>query len=536
MTAPEEFDVAIVGFGPTGSTLCALLAKRGLRVAAFDKYSEIYPKPRAIGLDHEAMRVFQQAGIADAVKASSITYPPTVYLGVDGTPIQRIEMTPTPYPLSWPPNSTFDQPALESALRRNVAEFQNIVLFFDHEVLECCNARDRVQLLAHAKDSSMRSFAAKYVVACDGAQSRIRGQASIAMEDLAFEESWIVVDLLVTEKSLESLPQTNIQYCDPKRPSTFVICPGRHRRWEFKMLPTESFSDDIPSKFLQSLLAPWLTSDQFEIRRAAAYQFRARVAERWRNHRILLAGDAAHQMPPFLGQGMCQGVRDAANLEWKLANVIQGSASDRILDTYEAERRPHVLQVTKVVKVLGTIIGEQDPQRARARDDRLLAEQGGQVKAKIRQSLIPGIAGGTLLADSKATGQVFPQPLVSIDGIFVRLDDLTGSCVRVVCAAEPDPTLRTALSRLLRKSNGMLIIIQSTQTPLSDGVCLIEKDGVLANWFAGNDCVAAVVRPDHYVYGTVQQLNDVYSLLQSFLSSLHGTEGTHGERRETQII
>ena len=245
----EVCDVGIVGFGPAGATLAALLAKRGCRVSVFDKHRDIYPKPRAIGMDHEAMRIFQRVGLSDALDKNSIPYNPTVYLGTDGEPIQRIEITPPPNPLSWPPTSTFDQPALEEALRKHVAEQDNVAIFLENEIVDCCEADGQVNLAARAKDGSTQTFSAKYVVASDGAESSIRRRLGISLEDLEFEEDWIVADVIVNEEAIETLPKTNVQYCDPRRPTTFVICPGRHRRFELRFFPARDLRATSPRTF-----------------------------------------------------------------------------------------------------------------------------------------------------------------------------------------------------------------------------------------------------------------------------------------------
>jgi 3-(3-hydroxy-phenyl)propionate hydroxylase len=515
----EVCDVGIVGFGPAGATLAALLAKRGCRVSVFDKHREIYPKPRAIGMDHEAMRIFQRVGLSEALDKNSIPYNPTVYLGTDGEPIQRIEITPPPNPLSWPPTSTFDQPALEEALRKHVAEQDNVAILLENEIVDCCEADGQVNLAARAKDGSTQTFSAKYVVASDGAESSIRRRLGISLEDLEFEEDWIVVDVIVNKEAIEKLPKTNVQYCDPRRPTTFVICPGRHRRFEFKILPGERFEGDISQDFLHTLLATWLPSDKARIWRAAAYRFKAVLAEQWRKGRVLLAGDAAHLMPPFLGQGMCQGIRDAANLEWKLARVLSSQSPDDVLDTYQIERRSHVYEVTKAAKMLGAIIGELDQGKARARDKKLIADQGGSVKPKLRQAFIPGIFDGLILKECGGSGKVFPQPFVRSGSDWVRLDELTGGKAILVLMNAPDLSVQRGLVALGFAADLLLATIDFRKN--ANGVLPIEEsEHILSNWFDAHKCAAALVRPDHYVYGTTGELSKVDALIEKYAKAL----------------
>jgi 2-polyprenyl-6-methoxyphenol hydroxylase-like FAD-dependent oxidoreductase len=517
----EACDVGIVGFGPAGATLAALLAKRGCRVCIFDKHRDIFPMPRAIGMDHEAMRIFQRIGISDALDKNAIPYNPTVYLGVDGEPIQRIEITPPPNPLSWPPTSTFNQPALEETLRKHVAKQDKIAIYLENEIVECCEADGQVTLTARAKDGTIRKFSAKYAVASDGAESSLRRRFGISLEDLEFEEDWIVADVIVNEDMIEALPKTNVQYCDPRRPTTYVICPGRHRRWEFKILPGETFEGDISPDFLHSLLLPWLPRHKARIWRAAAYRFKAVVAEKWRAGRLLLAGDAAHLMPPFLGQGMCQGIRDAANLEWKLARVLSSRSPDGILDTYQVERRSHVYEVTKAAKILGTIIGELDPGKARARDRKLVADQGGSVKPKLRQAFIPGIFDGLLLRKSKGSGKVFPQPFVKSGTDWVRLDDLTESKAILVLKEAPHISVLTGLAALASAADLLLATIDFRGGKSEVGLLSIEeRESILSNWFDAYDCAAVLVRPDHYVYGTTDKPSEAEALVESYAKAL----------------
>jgi 3-(3-hydroxy-phenyl)propionate hydroxylase len=289
---------------------------------------------------------------------------------------------------------------------------------------------------------SGRTISARYVIGCDGATSAVRRLAGLEYEDLGFDQDWLVADLIVGERALERLPKLSIQYCEPARPSTYLIGVGSHRRWELMLNENEE-----PDAW--QLLARWLKPSDAQLWRAASYRFHALVARQWRRGRVFLAGDAAHQQPPFTGQGMCQGIRDAANLTWKLHYVLSGKAGERLLDTYESERSQHVRRLIEVIKEIGKVIGERDPEAARARDRRLLAEAGGWVATVPRQNLIPPLERGFLSpAPHPANGTLFPK-----DG---------GSGLRVVG----------------RES--------------------------LPGWFDRHQCAAAVVRPDHYVYGVAR--------------------------------
>jgi 3-(3-hydroxy-phenyl)propionate hydroxylase len=275
----ETCDVAIVGFGPVGASLAALLGQRGHRVAVFDKSTEIYPLPRAFALDHEAMRTFQRIGIAETMAPHMTPYRPTLYLGDDGEPIQHFDMGPPPYPLGWAPSYTFNQPALEASLRQAVRALPSVTVRLGQEVVDLQQAQDGALLSVVAGDGTQSEVRARYVVACDGGTSPIRKRLGLKLKSLEFVEPWIVVDMHVSEDRLVQLPSTNIQYCNPARACTYVVGPGTHRRWEFLLLPHEAERREMPHEEIWALLSPWLRPDEAQIWRAATYRFHAVVLE-----------------------------------------------------------------------------------------------------------------------------------------------------------------------------------------------------------------------------------------------------------------
>jgi 3-(3-hydroxy-phenyl)propionate hydroxylase len=434
----DSFDVAVVGLGPTGAVCTALLGSLGLKTVAIEREQAVYDKPRAFALDHEVMRVFEDLGIADAVAPHTAPFTPSEYYGVDGQLIKRLGALPPPWPLGWPPSMVFNQPAVDALLRDRAAAVAEIA-FTELEGLD----QSRKEVKLRLRD---RTITAKYAIGCDGAGSMVRQALGIEYEDLDFDEPWLVVDLLVSDRGLEKLPKVSVQYCEPARPATYLIGVGSHRRWELMLNPNEE--PDV-----WELLARWITPDDAQLWRAASYRFHALVAREWRRGRVFLAGDAAHQQPPFTGQGMCQGIRDATNLSWKLHYVLAGKAKERLLDTYEAERGAHAKRMISIVKDIGKVICERNPEKARARDRFLLAEAGGKIVTVPRQHLIPPLERGFLSSrPHPANGTLFPK-----DG---------GKGLRTVRA---DAT-----------------------------------EGLVAEWFKQNTCTSAIVRPDHYVYGVAR--------------------------------
>jgi 3-(3-hydroxy-phenyl)propionate hydroxylase len=449
----HNFDVAVVGLGPAGATCAALLGSHGVKTVAIERERVIYDKPRAFALDHEIMRVFEDLGIAEAVAPHTAPFTPSEYYGADGQLIKRLGALPPPWPLGWPPSMVFQQPAVDQILRRRAAELAEI-RYGSVEAIEQSADAARLQLNGGA------AITARYVVGCDGAASTVRRLLGIEYEDLRFDQPWLVVDLMVNERGLEKLPQMSIQYCEPQRPSTYLIGVGNHRRWELMLLPGENEPDPW------QLLARWLTPHDATLWRAASYRFHALVARQWRRGRVFIAGDAAHQQPPFTGQGMCQGIRDAANLAWKLEYALRGKADDALLDTYEMERSTHVRRLTGIIKDIGAVIGERDPARARERDRRLLAEAGGKVVTVPRQNLIPPLECGFVSPrQHPANGTLFPR-----DG---------------------GRGLRTVRSR------------------------------TLPEWFEKHQCIAAIVRPDHYVYGVATSEADLDRSLAEMGKHVH---------------
>jgi len=500
--AEVTFDVAIVGLGPSGAVAAALLGQAGHHVFVCDRSSEIYPLPRAIALDHEILRVFQKLGLAEAIEPFVEPFTDSCYYGVDGRLIRRMTMIAPPYPLGWTPSVVFSQPPVEDALRASVQALASVTLRLGVAV-ESLRQDDAGVELGLADGQQVR---ARFVIGCDGASSSVRSLVGIGLDDLGFDEPWLVVDVLANERGLARLPVHSVQYCEPDRPCSYVIGPRNHRRWEISLKDGESPVEATTAAGTWKLLERWITPDEGELWRRASYRFHALVADRWRAGRVFIAGDAAHQQPPFLGQGMCQGVRDVVNLGWKLDAVLQGRAGDGLLDSYGTERRSHVRELTTRLKAIGALIGERDPSRARARDERLLAEAGGDVKATPRQDVLPRLEGGALAAsDTPARGTIFPQPWLRRGAGRRRMDDVLGCGWRLVT------TLPLALP-----SDGGVPDLRTVDLGALD-----EIDGVLAAWFERHRCAAALVRPDHYVFGTVRDPAAVPGLLAEAAAALH---------------
>jgi len=497
------FDVAIVGLGPSGAVAAGLLGRAGLSTYVCDRNVDVYSRPRAIALDHEIMRVFQQLGLIDTIRPWVEPFTPSEYFGVDGQLIRRMTMVARPYPLGFTPSLVFSQPPVEHALRDLAGTLPGVTIELGTRVDALEQHGDHVTLRLEGPDGRRRTVPARYVIGCDGASSTVRASQGIELDDLGFDEPWLVIDVLVNERGRAKLPQTSVQYCEPARPCTFVIGPGAHRRWEISLNEGEDPAEAATPDGAWRFLSRWLTRDDGELWRQASYRFHALVARDWRKGRVFLAGDAAHQQPPFLGQGMCQGIRDVANLSWKLAAVVRGEAraraADALLDSYCTERSAHVRELTARIKQIGAVICERDVERARQRDRTLLAECGGSVRDTPRQDILPRLERGVLSARaSSARGTIFPQPRLAVGQEGQLMDARFGCGWRCVHdgALEPGAALPPGV------------------TPIAIGSAGVhEQDGVVAQWLARHGCHAALVRPDHYVFGVAGDAADFRDLM-----------------------
>lgn len=343
----RDCDVIIIGGGPTGVFLGNLLGARGIRVVIVEKEAQTYDLPRAVHFDGEVMRLFQSAGLAEAVFATVRVNPGMLFKDPSGKVLVDWSRDTGIGPMGWHESYRCHQPGLERVLRQGLARFPGVTFLGD------CNATGLSQDGDHVTVSTdAGAFRARYVVACDGAASPVRHWLGIEMEDLGFRERWLVVDLGLL-RDRPDLGDHSIQFCDPKAPATYVRGTGMRRRWEIRMEPGDP--DAFDEAEIWSRLQRWITPEEAEIERAATYTFRSRLARRWQAGRVFLAGDAAHQMPPFMGQGMCAGFRDAANLAWKLAAVLDG-ASEGVLASYESERVPNARAFIELSTDLGRLI------------------------------------------------------------------------------------------------------------------------------------------------------------------------------------
>ncbi len=495
-------DVLVAGFGPTGALAASLLGQRGIRTLAIDRHRDVYDKPRAIAIDHEILRLFDNIGLAEKIAPHIAPFPASEHYGTEGQLIRRIDMVPPPYPLGYTPTMVFSQPPVEAAMRAHAASYPSVTIDLGTELLDVEQTAHGVTAHLRTDSGQISHVTAKYLIACDGASSPVRERLGIALDDLAFDEPWLVVDILVHDHAIAKLPTNAAQYCDPARPTSYIVGPANHRRWEIMLLPGEDPRAMENPAAIWRLLARWLSPDDATLWRAASYRFHALVAREWRRGRVFLAGDAAHQQPPFIGQGMCQGLRDAANLVWKLDRVLKGQSSDALLDTYTEERAAHVRELTTRIKAIGRFICERDPAAAAARDARLIAEGGGQPRTITRQEIVPPLATGLFSRAHPAGGTLFPQPRVDAPGGSRLLDAVIGTGWRLILDGRRTCVIAPDIARVLATLDVTVCAIAPASGAQADHRHTVtEQDGIMAAWFDRHACRAAIVRPDHYVYG-----------------------------------
>ncbi|GGQ35311.1 3-(3-hydroxyphenyl)propionate hydroxylase [Streptomyces pseudogriseolus] len=392
-------DVIVIGGGPTGLSAATLLGRQGLRVVLVERHHDVYPLPRAVHLDDEVYRILHQLGVGEEFAAR--TRPAGGLRLLDGRHRELATFTRERTTTAGLPQANmFDQPDLERLMRDNLERLPTVQILSGHELLRL-DTGGAEPVTAHVRnpEGTETALRASYLIGCDGSNSTVRRQLGLGSHDLGFEQRWLVVDVRC-DRELDAWDGVH-QVCDTHRAGTYMrIGPDRYR-WEFQLLDGETSADVTGLPALRRLIGPWVgaTPDEcLTVLRSAEYTFRARVARRWRVGRVFLAGDAAHVTPPFIGQGLCAGLRDAHNLAWKLAAVLRDHAGPGLLDSYEAERKPHATAMIRRAKAMGKVM-----------------TGGGRVATLARRRLVPNLARSRtvrrILLDSR-TPALTPGPRI----------------------------------------------------------------------------------------------------------------------------
>jgi 3-(3-hydroxy-phenyl)propionate hydroxylase len=479
------YDVVVVGYGPVGATAANLLGAAGLRTLVIDRATTIFDVPRAIHFDASILRIFQSIGLGDEIAAQCRVIDQMATYGAQG---QLLSSSSSGSGADgWADHYSFYQPELEQTLRNGAARYENVDVLLGTAVTAVMAGVDDVTV-RWENSVAQGNLQAAFVIGADGAASTVRKLAGVDLEDLDFDEPWLVVDALLD--GAHDLPEATSQmFCDPRRPTTVVPGPGRHRRWEFMLLPGEDPLEIATSESIDSLLSAYVDPLAVKLLRASVYRFHALVARQWRQGRVLLAGDAAHQTPPFLGQGMCHGIRDVQALAWRLRAILHGEAGLSLLDSYQPEREPQVREVIERAVTKGREICILDPGLAAARDQAVIERSAW--GRSLDSTMMLAVTSGFIDPGRPAAG-VVPQPLVKGS----RLDDLLPKGFSVIT---DDPALVAAAE------------------PLAAAVVTAPE---VSGWLDAVGARAAVLRPDRHPYGFAATGAELQQLVKRLRSRL----------------
>ena len=507
----RNYDIAVVGMGPVGAAAATLFGCAGLRTVAFERDREVFALPRAVAMDGEVVRAFQGIGRGEELNALLQPLRPGDRAGFANSKREWLFGAEwSGFGTSgWRDIAMFDQPEVDTWLRRAAIEHPNVTAHVGFEFESFEDRGDAVTLRATDDAGEVVEASARYLVACDGASSGIRRALEIGWHDLGYDQDWLVVDIITREG--HTLDNTTLQVCDPERLATYVATKDPYRRWEFKLNPGETAEEMLREEKICALVDSWTPRGTYELRRCAVYRFHAASADHWKAGRVLLAGDAAHQTPPFLGQGMNAGMRDVINLAWKFPLVLSGASRAELLETYEAERQAHAVDLVDWAVAIGKLMEHLAAVEAAQRSGAAPPEspRGMQSAGYGQGRQAPPMRDGALLYEQVEaagyTGYPFAQPRVrDANGCEFPLDERLGTGFAIVAKTAADLNMNGA-------SRALVARLGITTTTLED---LDIVRGNVDRVFESHN--TAVVRPDRYLFG--HTTNDLS--LDALLSAL----------------
>ncbi|KAF0960211.1 bifunctional 3-(3-hydroxy-phenyl)propionate/3-hydroxycinnamic acid hydroxylase MhpA [Rhodococcus sp. T7] len=510
----DMYDVVQIGYGPVGQTMAALLGKAGHRVAVFERWPELFGKARAGHVDHEIMRIFQSVGAADAVEEDAARATKYEFRNAAGELLLSFDWDFDGIS-GWPSDYIVYQPTIETALHDAVSQLPTVEIHQGWEAVAIEPQNDHVDITLRRVGRSAvgkkvvtdeeRTVSARYVIGADGANSFVRDIIGTDQHDFGFQETWLVLDLRPTMPL--HFDFDNGQICDPTRPHCLFQLGKRHRRFEFCLLPGETPEQMSDPATAWALVKQYgVTPDNAELVRHAVYTFKSKLADTWMDSRLLLIGDAAHVMPPFMGQGMCSGVRDANNLAWKLDTVLRGLSDPAILESYRDERAPHVSSIINMSIEAGKISCTTDPSVAAARDE---AFRTGQVPPP---PPFPHLESGILATtdvNTRLRGQLAPQGRIALDGREGRFDDLLGTGWTLLISGHIVPEFSGEQQATLDRLNVRVVAVADSAI----NSAATDIDGYYTKYFAANAVTAVLYRPDFYIFGAADDLAAVGTLI-----------------------
>jgi len=505
MTTRTHWPVVIVGAGPTGLTLAGLLARYGVEVLIIERNPQTVQEPRAVSIDDESLRTMQSVGIIKELVPQIVLGYGSEYFSPHGRRFLKVKPGTLEY--GYPRRNAFRQPMLEQLLRDNLKRYPNATVLFETELVDFTQSEQSVSL-SLGGNAEPASLTCEYLVGCDGSRSFVRQHLRIDMHGSTFKERWLIVDV---EGTNDPTHDTKV-YCNPAQPCLSLPGPNGTRRFEFMLHDGEQDDDVLTSEHVAARLRLYGTDDRAILRRKVVYTFHARMADRWRTGRVFLAGDAAHLTPPFAGQGMNSGVRDAHNLSWKVAAVLTGQLGEALLDTYEVERRDHAAEMIQLAIRMGYVMTPRNRAQAFAVRTffRMLAlyPAARSYFAEMRYKPKPRFHRGFLLTDSSASprslvGRLFPQPMVMTGSGFALLDDVLGDGFALLA---PPGTPPRALGEVGLGAPGeppirAVAVLDKEDASRVEAPTVPARDlrGELAGLLAGQPDGLYLLRPDRYV-------------------------------------
>lgn len=515
---PDFVPVIIIGAGPTGITAATLFGQFGIPALVLDRHETAYPLPRAVHADDEIYRILARLGIGDEFAAHRRAAQGLRLLDKDFRVLTELKRSTEPSANGYPQMNMFDQPELEAMMRTNLKRYPHVTLRGEVEVTSVTqnkHGRVRVSFLDRVRGGE-QSVEAQYVLGCDGANSTVRASIGSHMYGLPFQQEWVVIDV-DTEAELNQWEGCH-QLCSLERAGTYMRVGQTRYRWEFRLLEGESAADYQTLEHIEPLIKPWLgdaSTDQLSLVRVTAYTFRAQVASRWRERNVFVLGDAAHLTPPFVGQGMAAGLRDALNLTWKIAGVLGNSLPESVLDTYEQERKAHAAAMILMAVSVGAAMtggGTVGDLVRKVVFPRLQNLRLPGTRTSAADGVAPGLHRSALVVKSRTPGQLAgtlcPNPVLR-DGL--HLDQVVGNRFAVVTAASLSPAQQKQL------------------TERGAAVVLVTVDSQLGRWLKQGRATGAIVRPDGAVMQAGKDIQALCDAVPAF-SAGRDTEA-EGERR-----
>lgn len=509
------YDVLIAGYGPTGMMAAILLGRAGHKVAVIERYRTLYNLPR-VGIVHDdVLRMFQEIRVIDRILPATC-FLPTYEMGFHGEILLSNDVAGLETH-GWPEMTSIYQPAFEAELDVTAKSLTSVDVLQGWTVNGLHQDKDGVTVTAEC-DGEARELRGKYLIGADGGNSFIREALGIGYEDLGFDQAWLVVDGK-QKRGRGGRPELR-QFCEPEQPGMTMQMGPDHRRWSFMIFDDETPEDALkPENIWKRLDRPeGGTEEDFEIVRAVNYQFRSLIAERWQDGRVFLAGDSAHQMPPFLAQGMCSGFRDAHNIAWKLDLVLLGLAAPSLLETYQAERAPNARATIVESMKVGQNVNERDPEKVRLRNDALRAvqaeSQGAMGEKKLIAFRVPGFEAGLIAGDHG--GRPVGQSVVATSRREGRFDDVAGHGFVIISRnGRPRDVLSADDLAFWAELGGKIVHIGDGDGTLKD------VDGYFSRLMDEISCDAIVKRPDYYMFAACERVDDLPALIADLRLRLH---------------